>query len=681
MKKQFHKIIHRLEFLQSRSIISDRQISFLSRSSLLNHSSPENLTSSLNDHHGHDRFFSSCNIISKQFSNNYERKDFRGEDSRHDDQKIHSLGSRKKILFAWLIAIGIGSTLYWIETDDQEENGLLLLSVQDSAATTMTPRTTRHHGVINEHHGTGKKKLVVLGSGWGSVSLISDIDLNLYDVYVVSPRNYFLFTPMLPSALVGTVSLQSIIEPIRRVLERKRRKSQSHDNIGLIEYFEAECFDVDPISQTVKCRDMSNFVVEHAHHGANQFELKYDKLVIAVGAQPNSFGVKGVEEFSVPMKQPEHAQMLRERLLDALESACLPHLTEEERRNALKIVVVGGGPTGIESVGYLVDFIKQDVSKLFPKDIVDKIQIIMIHSSDHILNMYDAKIVELTEKQFKLNNVDVRTNARVIEVREKDLLVANKVDGGNKSEPYSLPFSVCIWTTGISQVPLVKTIVDKIPAQKNEKSLVINGYLQVIGLQNVYALGDCSKIQQPQLIKKYESFYEEADTNHDGILTYEELEALIKKKEKEYPHFVIINQKLKKLFEKADINHDGVLSKEEFKTLLEQIDNEYYSPLPLTAQVASRQGKYLAECLNQIEEQNEENVNLTPFMYKHLGSFAYIGSNHAVADLGAMKMGGFTTWWLYRAAYFSKQVSWKNRYCLASDWIRTTLFGRDVSRF
>lgn len=330
----------------------------------------------------------------------------------------------------------------------------------------------------------------------------------------------------------------------------------------------------------------------------------------------------------------------------------------------------------------MVDFIKQDVNKLFPKDIVDKIQIVMIHSSDHILNMYDTKIVELAEKQFKLNHVDVRTNARVIEVREKDLLVANKVDEITKSEPYSLPFSVCIWTTGVSQVPLVKTIVDKFPAQKNEKSLVIDGYLQVIGLKNVYAIGDCSKIQQPQLIKKYESFYEEADTNHDGILTFEELEALIKKKEKEYPHFVIINQKLKNLFEKADINHDGVLSKEEFKALLEHIDNEYYSPLPLTAQVASRQGKYLADCLNQIEEKKEDNnTTLPPFMYKHLGYFAYIGSNHAVADLGAMKMGGFTTWWLYRAAYFSKQVSWKNRYCLASDWIRTTLFGRDVSRF
>ena len=208
--------------------------------------------------------------------------------------------------------------------------------------------------IINKSRSSGKKKLVILGSGWASVSLIQSIDLDLYDVYVVSPRNYFLFTPMLPSALVGTVSMQSITEPIRSVLNRAKKNDQS-----IIEYFEAECYDVDYANNVVKCKDVSNYVVHHQTQGEtaskdsipfNEFDLKYDKLVVAVGSQPNSFGVKGVDEFSIPMKQPEHAMKIRERLLDVLESSCMPNLTEEEREKALRIVVVGGGFAGIETL-------------------------------------------------------------------------------------------------------------------------------------------------------------------------------------------------------------------------------------------------------------------------------------------------------------------------------------------
>ncbi|EFC39404.1 predicted protein [Naegleria gruberi] len=518
-----------------------------------------------------------------------------------------------------------------------------------------------------------KKKLVILGSGWASVGLIQSIDLDLYDVYVVSPRNYFLFTPMLPAALAGTVSMQSITEPIRSVINRVRKDK------SLIEYYEAECYDVDYERGVIKCKDISNYVIHHQNGSdiANDFELKYDKLVIAVGSQPNSFGVKGVDQYSVPMKQPEHAVKIREKLLDVLESACMPNLTDEERQKALSVVVVGGGHAGIETLGYLVDFVKEDISKLFPKDIVEKLKITVIHSSDHILNTYDCKISEMCEKEFIFNNVDLKTNARVVEVRENDLVVVFK-DQQKKSEPVSLPFGVCIWTTGVAQVPLVKKLAENIYKQKNEKSLVVDAHLQVVGLNNVYAIGDCSKIDQPKLVQKYESFFEQADINKDGVISFTEMESLIKAKEKEYPNFATINQKLKKLFTQADVNGDNVLSKDEFKSLIQRIDNEYYAPLPQTAQVASKQGSYLGNCLNDIEKGI---TYVPPFTYKNLGSFAYIGNNHAVADLSGTTVTSWQAFYLYRAAYLSKQVSWKNRFSLASDWVKTAIFGRDVSRF
>ena len=82
-----------------------------------------------------------------------------------------------------------------------------------------------------------RKKLVVLGSGWGAMSLLRQLDPGLYDVHVVSPRNYFLFTPLLPSVTVGTVEPRSIAAPIRKLL------SASHGNLA--HFYEAECVSID----------------------------------------------------------------------------------------------------------------------------------------------------------------------------------------------------------------------------------------------------------------------------------------------------------------------------------------------------------------------------------------------------------------------------------------------------
>ena len=111
-----------------------------------------------------------------------------------------------------------------------------------------------------------KPKLVILGSGWGSVALLKQLNPDDYHITVVSPVNYFLFTPMLPSATVGTLELRSLVEPIRRIVQRV----QGH-------FFRAEAVDV----------ELSERLLEVAQTDANgetrHFYLPYDKLVISVG--------------------------------------------------------------------------------------------------------------------------------------------------------------------------------------------------------------------------------------------------------------------------------------------------------------------------------------------------------------------------------------------------------------
>jgi NADH:ubiquinone reductase (non-electrogenic) len=97
-------------------------------------------------------------------------------------------------------------------------------------------------------------------------------------------------------------------------------------------------------------------------------------------------------------------------------------------------------------------------------------------------------------------------------------------------------------------------------------------------------------------------------------------------------------------------------------------------PLAATAQVAQQQGKYLAKIINSGSEDK-------PFIYHHQGLMAYIGNFHAITEISSVKWGGYLSWILWRSAYFTRLVSWKNKILVPFNWMVTFLFGRDISRF
>src|ERR1051325_5132934 len=119
-----------------------------------------------------------------------------------------------------------------------------------------------------------RPNLTILGSGFGAFSLLKAVDARTYDVVLISPRNHFLFTPLLPSTTVGTVEFRSIIEPIRTAKKGVR-------------YYQASCNSIDVTKRTAGC--------ESALDGS-AFTITYDKLVIAVGAVVNTYGIPGGEE-------------------------------------------------------------------------------------------------------------------------------------------------------------------------------------------------------------------------------------------------------------------------------------------------------------------------------------------------------------------------------------------------
>ena len=164
-----------------------------------------------------------------------------------------------------------------------------------------------------------KQNLVILGGGWGGFRLLKGIDLNKYNVFVVTPRNHFLFTPLLPGSAAGTVEFRSIIEPLRR--------ARVHPDYH---FFEASCEEIDTANQTVDCSPLNK--------GDPHFTLKYDKLVVAVGCDVNTFNIPGVKEHSYFMKELGDARRVRSKLIENFERASNPNTPVHLKEQLLHIV-------------------------------------------------------------------------------------------------------------------------------------------------------------------------------------------------------------------------------------------------------------------------------------------------------------------------------------------------------
>lgn len=526
-----------------------------------------------------------------------------------------------------------------------------------------------------------KPKLVVLGGGWGGVGFIKNINPDDYHVTVISPANYFLFTPMLPSATVGTLELRSLVEPIRNILHRvnghfiRARAEDISFNEKLIE-----------VSQ----KDETGKEV--------RFYVPYDKLVVAVGSVTNPHGVKGLEN-AFFLKDINDARMIRNRVICNLETACLPTTTDEERRRLLSFVVSGGGPTGVEFAAELYDLLNEDLSRQFPKLLRNEISVHLIQSRSHILNTYDEAVSKYAEEHFERDQVNVMTNSRVKEVTPDKIIFTQKSEEGTMVTK-EIPHSFCLWSTGVSQTELAQKIAAKLGAfQPNTRALETDAHLRLNGtpLGDVYAIGDCSTVQN-NITDHVISFLQgvamkrgkDAENLH---LHFSDWRTVANDVKKRFPQAVDHLKRLDKLFEEFDRDKSGTLDFGELRELLAQIDSKLTS-LPATAQRAHQQGIYLAHkfnklarmsegfAINEVKDGDVDAAAYKAFEYRHLGSLAYIG-NHAAFDLGQgwSMSGGLWAVYAWRSVYFAQSVSFRTRCLMAMDWAKRGVFGRDLISF
>ncbi|PCG93742.1 FAD-dependent pyridine nucleotide-disulfide oxidoreductase [Penicillium occitanis (nom. inval.)] len=467
-----------------------------------------------------------------------------------------------------------------------------------------------------------KKTLVILGSGWGSVSLLKKLDTENYNVVVISPRNFFLFTPLLPSCTTGLIEHRSIMEPIRNILRHKK---------ATVKFYEAEATKIDYEKRLVYISDDSEIKGDVSHT-----VVPFDMLVVGVGAENATFGIPGVREHSCFLKEVGDAQKIRKRIMDCVETASFKDQTEEEVKRLLHMVVVGGGPTGVEFAGELQDFFEEDLRKWIP-GIQDNFHVTLVEALPNILPMFSKQLIEYTESSFKEEKITIRTKTMVKKVTDKYIEAeVTKPDGTKELE--KIPYGLLVWATGNAVRDVVKDLMSQIPAQKNSRrGLAVNEFLVVNGTENIWAVGDCA-------ITNYAPTAQVA--SQEGAFLARLFNTIAKTE--------ALEEELKKLS----------VAQQEAKN--DEARNEIF------AEIKERQ------------RQLRRTKQIGPFQYSHQGSLAYIGKERAVADIswvsGNIASGGTMTYLFWRSAYLSMVFSARNRILVATDWIKAKIFGRDVSR-
>ena len=266
---------------------------------------------------------------------------------------------------------------------------------------------------------TERQRLVILGTGWGSYSVLKQIDKKLFDVIVVSPRNHFLFTPLLCSTTVGTLEFRSIIEPVRNTGFRDEHHFQ-----------QAEAVHLQPDERTVVCKSVLN---------GETYDLKYDKLVIGVGAVSNTFGIPGVYEHAYFLKEIADARKIRNQLLKNFELAMQPDVSEDEKKRLLHFVIVGGGPTGVEFGAELYDFMKQDVTRLYVHE-RGNVSVTLIEAKQ-ILPSFDERLRDFAERKIRQRKQFQLVQSSVTEVHRDRI----KLQDGTV-----MPCGLVVWSTGLA---------------------------------------------------------------------------------------------------------------------------------------------------------------------------------------------------------------------------------------
>ena len=300
---------------------------------------------------------------------------------------------------------------------------------------------------------TNQKRVIIIGAGFGGLQLAQSLaDKDDFQVVLIDKNNYHQFQPLFYQVATAGIEPSAISFPLRLAFH-------NHPNIH------------------VRVASVTKIISESNTIETNLGDISYDFLVMAIGADTNFFGNQNIAEKALPMKSVGEALGLRNRLLESFEKALVSD-NQEDRVGLLNIVVVGGGPTGVELSGTLAEMKKHVLPKDYPELDFELMQIYIVESGAELLGPMSKNAQTKSKEYLEQLGVNVMLNSRVSDF---DGLYVHFADG-SKIRTNNL-----VWAAGV-KANAIEGINPSIIMRGGR--MKVNNYSQVDGYQNIFALGD-----------------------------------------------------------------------------------------------------------------------------------------------------------------------------------------------
>ncbi|MCU0464223.1 MAG: NAD(P)/FAD-dependent oxidoreductase [Anaerolineae bacterium] len=314
-----------------------------------------------------------------------------------------------------------------------------------------------------------RPKVVIIGAGFGGLNTARALINQPVDVLLIDRNNYHVFTPLLYQVATCGLDPSDIAYPVRGIF---RRAKNVHFLLGSVT-------GIDTAGQVITVKTE-----------LGERSEPYDTLVVAAGSVTTYFGSAEIQAASFEIKDLTNAVQLRNHVLKLLERAAWTD-NAEERRALTTMVVVGGGPTGLETAGALVELYNGVVKQEYPQVAHLDARVMLVEATDRVLAPFPEKLRDSAVEQLKSLGVEVLLGVRVSGATDSTITLSNGV---------VVPAHTLVWAAGVEASPLAKAL--GVETTRGGR-IAVNEALHPEGLPNVYVIGDLAYRIDPKTDQPY----------------------------------------------------------------------------------------------------------------------------------------------------------------------------------
>jgi len=305
-----------------------------------------------------------------------------------------------------------------------------------------------------------KPRLVIIGGGFAGLKLVKNMLNKGFQIILLDKNNFHQFQPLLYQVATAGLEPSAISFPLRKILQRECN----------VHFRVAEILELSEHSKEIR---------------TNIGYLKYDYLVLAMGTNPNFFGLANIAEKTLPMKSAADAILIRNTILENLELALL-ETSPEKISEYLNIVIVGGGPTGVELAGALVEMKKNIFPKDYPELDLSQMRIVLYEASGNLLASMSESASTQAYRYLEKLGVEVHLNNRILDYNGANLILENKTTISSKT---------VIWAAGVRVNSLIGLSQESYGRANRIK---VDSMNRLHGYKDVFAIGDISITETPK---------------------------------------------------------------------------------------------------------------------------------------------------------------------------------------